>query len=54
MFDFLGFVVEVENEEVDEESTLRLKILNKKLENVGIGCGDWSPGQYHGLICPMV
>ncbi|KAL1829488.1 hypothetical protein ACET3Z_007900 [Daucus carota] len=45
--------VEVENEEVDAENSMRLSILNKKLENVGIGSGDWNPGQYHGLICPM-
>lgn len=48
------FIVEVENEEVDAENSMRLSILNKKLENVGIGSGDWNPGQYHGLICPMV
>lgn len=55
LYAFEFYVVEVETPKENGMSSMQMRILKEKLENLGIDGETISvPGQYNHLICPMV
>ncbi|PKI43504.1 hypothetical protein CRG98_036106, partial [Punica granatum] len=50
---FLPMSVYLESPEDGRDAAVPLKVLNKRLEELGIDMRDCNPGQHNSLLCPM-